>query len=107
MDWRRDKVLSLVQAKPGGAGAPAASDHCGGRAVASPGRVAAKVAAALDQSVLLTLIETFEGVGQLPKDVDRQLLAGGRSAIGRDLGPTEKKSVRDLFLAMCRDRLAR
>jgi hypothetical protein len=68
--------------------------------------VAAKVAAALEKSVLLTLIEAFEVSGQLPRDVDRQLLAGGRSAIGRDLGPTEKKSVRNLFLAMCRDRLA-
>jgi len=68
--------------------------------------VAAKVAAALEKSVLLTLIEAFEGSGQLPRDVDRQLLAGGRAAIGRDLDPTEKKSVRNLFLAMCRSRLA-
>lgn len=70
------------------------------------GQVAVKVAAALDKAVLPALVQSFENAGQLPRDVDRQLLAGGRSEIGRDLEPTEKKSVRAAFIAACRVRLA-
>jgi hypothetical protein len=110
-EWTDAEVAPFLSCKPKPIPAPGplppATTAAAGAVASSPlDAVAAKVAAALEKSVLLTLIETFEGVGQLPRDVDRQLLAGGRSAIGRDLGPTEKKSVRDLFLAMCRDRLA-
>ena len=108
-EWTDAEVASFLSCKPKAIPAPGSlppATTAAAGAVALPlDAVAAKVAATLDKSVLLTLIETFEGVGQLPKDVDRQLLAGGRSAIRRDLGPTEKKSVRDLFVAMCRSRL--
>lgn len=110
-EWTDGEVASFLSCKPKANPAPGslppAPIATAGAVVSNPlDAVAAKVATALDKTVLLTLIETFEGAGQLPRDVDRQLLAGGRSAIGRDLGPTEKKSIRNQFLAMCRSRLA-
>ncbi len=69
-------------------------------------RLAGEVAGSLETMVLEALVENFDGAGQLPRDLDRQLLAGGRSAIGRDLTPAEKKRVRGIFVAGCRRRLA-
>jgi hypothetical protein len=67
--------------------------------------VAADVANRLESSVLMSLLEAFEASHQLPRDVDRQLLAGCRSLIGRDLDSAEKKRVRAAFLDACRRRL--
>jgi hypothetical protein len=67
--------------------------------------LATTVAAPLDKTELAALIEAFERTRQLPKDVDRQLLSGGRSALRRDLDPTEKKRVRSAFVDLCRRRL--
>jgi uncharacterized LabA/DUF88 family protein len=67
--------------------------------------LAAKVARGLDKAELEALVESFESAGQLPRDIDRQLLAGGRSAIERDLEPAEKRRVRGTFVELCRRRL--
>lgn len=69
-------------------------------------RHASKVAGTMERTELLALIEAFERTSQLPQDIDRRLLAGGRSAIGRDLGSAEKKHVRACFIQVCRQRLA-
>jgi uncharacterized LabA/DUF88 family protein len=82
--------------------APAGASAAGAPALES---LVAKVVASVDQGVLEALIENFEGAGQLPRDLDRQLLAGGRSALGRDLDPTEKKRVRASFVEACRRRM--
>jgi hypothetical protein len=52
------------------------------------------------------LVEAFEATRQLRRDLDRQLLAGSRSAIKRDLNGLEKKQIRQHFIQACRLRLA-
>ena len=68
--------------------------------------LAEKVAGALETNELAAVVDAFDGSGQLPRDIDRKLLSGGRSAIGRDLEPGEKKRVRGGFVELCRRRLA-
>lgn len=68
--------------------------------------VALRVADALQRAELSALIEAYESTHQLPRDIDRRLLAGGRSAVGHDLVAAEKKQVRATFLLRCRLRLA-
>jgi len=97
------KLVKAQVAGPPSAVAPPAS----AMAVSDPlVGVAAAVAGALEKAVLEVLVQTFEGARQLPRDIDRQLLAGSRSAIGRDLEPGEKKTVRVSFVDACRRRLA-
>lgn len=64
--------------------------------------VAARVAGTLEPSERQAVIDTFESRKQLPADVDRKLLTGGRSALRRDLIPAEKKQIREAFVQACR-----
>ena len=65
---------------------------------------AAEVASSIDASELDAVIEAFESSRQIPRDLDRQLLAGGRTRLGRDLLPADKKSVRNAFVEQARSR---
>jgi uncharacterized LabA/DUF88 family protein len=106
-EWANAEISLFLTCKPKTVAAPEPATPTATVADPNPlGAVAAKVVAGLDKAVLVALVESFEGVGQLPRDVDRQLLAGGRSSIGRDLDSTEKKGIRSSFVAMCRQRLA-
>lgn len=68
--------------------------------------VAIRVVAKLERTEIASLIEAFERVGQVPRDIDAQLLGGGRAQIGRDLDSDEKKDIRRHFVEQCRNRLS-
>ncbi len=68
--------------------------------------LAMRVAASLARAEVATLVEAFDRTRQLPKDIDRQLLSGGRVALKRDLDPGEKKRLRALFIDLSRRRLS-
>lgn len=53
--------------------------------------VAIRVAARLDRNEIESLVEAVERMGQVPREIDGQLLGGAREEIGRDLNPREKK----------------
>lgn len=74
--------------------------------VESLASVAEKVLGTLEKAELVALIEAFESTHQLPRDIDRRLLAGGRTSIKRDLEPAEKKEIRQKFVDGCRLRLS-
>jgi hypothetical protein len=67
--------------------------------------VAFRVAARLEQTEIEAVIEAVERLGQVPRDIDSQLLGGTRHEIGRDLNPTEKRDIRNLFIEECRHRI--
>ena len=67
--------------------------------------VAEGVSSAVKASELLSLVETFKKRHRLPRDIDRQLLAGGRLSLGRDLSPPERQRVRAHFIEACRTRI--
>jgi hypothetical protein len=67
--------------------------------------VASQVAARLEQTEIQALVEAIERAGQIPRDVDKQLLGGARAAIERDLNSAEKKDVRKYFMEECRHRV--
>lgn len=67
--------------------------------------VAVHVASRLERTEIEALIEAFERQGQVPRDIDAQLLGGARAEIGRDLNPTEKKDIRKHFVEECRTRM--
>lgn len=67
--------------------------------------VAGRIAMTLDATELPTLLEAFDGTKQLPRDIDRLLLTGGRIELNRDLEPSEKRQIRDSFVRACRLRL--
>ena len=67
--------------------------------------VASRIASAIGTIELEALLNAFEGTKQLPRDIDRELLIGGRTELNRDLEPAEKKRVRELFVRVCRERL--
>jgi hypothetical protein len=110
-EWTATEISGFLACKPKPVASAVSSASVAPPASAAPPNtleaVAAGVAAALDKPVLPALLESFESAGQLPRDVDRQLLAGGRSAIGRDLEPAEKKAIRGSFAAICRRRLSK
>lgn len=86
-EWTDAEVASFLSCKPKpistSGSVPRGATATANGVVSTPlDTVAAKVAAALEKSVLLTLIEAFEGSGQLPRDVDRQI-AGRRSVRDR------------------------
>ena len=66
--------------------------------------VAVQVAARLQQTEIQALTEAIERAGQIPRDIDKQMLGGARAAIGRDLNSAEKKDVREHFAVECRRR---
>lgn len=65
---------------------------------------AAEVAGSIDAGELDAVLEAFESSKQIPRELDRQLLAGGRTRLGRDLLPADKKSIRNAFLECARGR---
>jgi hypothetical protein len=67
--------------------------------------VAVQVTARLEQTEIRALVEAIERTGQIPRDIDKQLLGGARAAIGRDLDSAEKKNVRAHFVEECQQRL--
>jgi len=75
--------------------------------VESLASIAEKVVGTLEKAELVALIEAFESTHQLPRDIDRRLLAGGRTSIKRDLEPAEKKEIRQKFVDGCRLRLSK
>ena len=95
-------IADDASASPGGAAdlSAAASEH-------EPlGSVAADVAMSLELSEVASVLDAHSATSQLPRDVDRRLLGGGRTALRRDLEPPEKQLVRKLFVEACRRRLA-
>lgn len=67
--------------------------------------VAGRVAARLEETEIEALVESAERMGQIPRDIDRQLLGGARAEIDRDLDSTEKKDIRKHFIEQCQERL--
>jgi NYN domain len=53
--------------------------------------VAVRVVARLELTEIQALVETVERMGQIPRDIDKQLLGGARAEIGRDLNSSEKR----------------
>jgi hypothetical protein len=68
--------------------------------------LSAEVALTLELSELASVLEAHASTNQLPRDIDRRLLGGGRAALHRDLDVPEKRRVRELFVQACRRRLA-
>jgi hypothetical protein len=109
-EWGADEISSFLRCQQtpptpelGGAvpdsksGSSAAKDPL----MAVPARVAAKLQSAEIEAV----VEAVERGGQVPRDIDAQLLVGARAEIGRDLNPGEKKQIREHFLDECRSRI--
>ena len=67
--------------------------------------VATRVVARLDKTEIEALVESVDRMGQIPRDVDAQLLGGAREEIERDLNPGEKKDIRRYFSEKCRARI--
>jgi hypothetical protein len=63
--------------------------------------IAARAAGALAPAERRAVIEAFESEKQLPREIDRKLLTGGRTALRRDLLPAEKKQIRKAFVDAC------
>lgn len=70
----------------------------------SLGDIALEIAESIDASELQAVLEAYESSRQVPRELDRQLLAGGRTRLGRDLLPEDKKRVRAAFLEGARRR---
>ena len=64
--------------------------------------LAFEVARRCERTELLAVVEVFAATRQLPRDIDRQLLAGGRTVLGQDLAPGEKKQMRAWFIEHAR-----
>lgn len=69
-------------------------------------RIARQVADEMPLSEVRTTADEILATNQRPRHVDAKLLAMSRNAIGRDLATDEKRSVRNEFLAILRERLA-
>jgi hypothetical protein len=67
--------------------------------------VANRVVARLDWTEIEGLIEAVERLGQIPRDIDKQLLGGARANLDRELNPAEKKNIRKHFAELCRQRM--
>ena len=66
--------------------------------------IATEIANSIDPSELEAVLEAVDSSRQIPREIDRQLLAGGRTRLGRDLLPEDKKRVRAVFLEKARRR---
>jgi hypothetical protein len=113
-EWTADDISRFLRCQANDPGAQAASDASPLAVPAVTGSdgaedslsaVAARVAARLEPSEIEALIEAVENQGQVPRDIDAQLLAGARGEIGRDLNPTEKKAIRRHFIENLRGRI--
>ena len=107
-EWSANEVSTFLQCQP--------NRHPEGTAPLVPGidsgpeqdpllAVATQVAARLELTEIEALVEATERVGQVPRDVDKELLGGARAAIKRDLNSVEKKDLRMHFINECRQRL--
>lgn len=68
------------------------------------GDIALEIAESIDPTELQAVLEAYDSSRQVPRELDRQLLAGGRTRLGRDLLPEDKKRVRAAFLEQARRR---
>lgn len=110
-EWAEEDVKPFLSCKPrvvlADAPAPAAAPIVGGAAstTGTPlARVAADVAGAVSLTEVQAVVDAYESSSQLPRDVDRQLLVGGRKLLKRDMGPDEKREIRTEFVAALRAR---
>jgi uncharacterized LabA/DUF88 family protein len=98
-EWAADEVSRFLRCQE--SAPPAAPLPAGAEASDQFRAVAVQVAARLEPTEIQALVEAVEGAGQIPRDIDKQLLGGARAVIGRDLNPPEKKDVRRHFLEEC------
>jgi uncharacterized LabA/DUF88 family protein len=93
-EWSTDEVSAFLKCQPNPtleATAPIVPVGIGPAEVQGPLKtVASQVAARLEQTEIKALLEAVERAGQIPRDIDKQLLGGGRAAIERDLNSAEK-----------------
>ena len=68
-------------------------------------RVAQQLAEEMTPSEVRTTVNEIRATNQRPRQLDARLLATSRNAIGRDLDPEEKRTVRDALLATLESRL--
>lgn len=107
-EWGADEVSAFLQCQPKptlpALTALATTTILGGPTgiVSQLETVANQVAAQLEVDEIPALIAAIESLGQIPRDIDRQLLGSGRAAIGRDLESREKKKIREQFVAACK-----
>lgn len=109
-EWTADDISVFLKCQPNqplpAAGSDIASLESSLANLGSPLQaVAVRVAARLQPAEIEAVIEAVERGGQVPRDIDAQLLGGARSEIGRDLNSIEKKDVRKHFLDACRARM--
>lgn len=83
-EWSVEEVSRFLECKP----RAAPPEGVAPTIIAEPGdtpldSLVPRVAARLDRAEIDAVIEAFGATNQLPRDLDRQLLSGGRSAIGR------------------------
>ena len=97
-------LVSAGAANPSITTLPALVDASVGTAINPLEAIAGRISASVGAVELEALLRAFEGTRQLPRDIDRQLLSGGRAALNRDLEPSEKKEVRGAFVRACRQR---
>ena len=67
--------------------------------------VAVRVVARIEHTEVGALVEAIERAGQIPPDIDKQLLGGARAELDRDLDSAEKKDIRKYFSEKCRQRM--
>ena len=67
--------------------------------------VAADIANSLQVSELPALVDLFQRAHQVPRDIDAKLLAGARKLLGHDLGSSEKRRIREIFIRRLQGRL--
>lgn len=107
-EWGADEVSAFLNCQPKPTSpaltGPTTTTITGGPTgiVSQLETVANQVAAKLETGEIPALITAIENLGQIPKDIDRQLLGSGRAALGRDLDPGEKKKIRAQFLVACK-----
>ena len=67
--------------------------------------VGRNIAARIEYAEIAAVIEALESMHQIPQELDRKLLTGGRSALGTNLTIGEKRQVREAFILSLRARL--
>lgn len=109
-EWSEQEISTFLRCQPRVApplvSAPAAApdpthtgldDHLDAHTIQIVGR--------LETTEVEALVEAFDRTRQVPRDIDSQLLGGGRAALGRDLDSGEKRQARERFIDECRRRL--
>ena len=99
-EWTRDVVAGfLAQRQSDGASEPAIS------AITELEDVPEVMADGLLASELQSILDYVEKTRSIPFEIDRQLLASSRNALGRNLNEEEKQYVRAEFRACVQDRV--